>query len=123
LAIMTGILSTLLSGASYGTQLGDMQHGAKPGHDGQIFIAVEISAFQPLETFKARVDEVSRQIQDSRRAVGIERLYPPGMLEAEFEKIRRESGIPLNDETIVDLIKTGQGVGVKEGDYLSSTSR
>ena len=56
LAVVMGMLSSLLSGASYGTELGDMTAGPKPGHDGHFFAALEISAFQPLDEVKARVE-------------------------------------------------------------------
>ena len=68
LAVVMGMLSSLLSGASYGTELGDMIAGPKPGHDGHFFAAVEISAFQPLDEVKARADSISRQIQQSQTA-------------------------------------------------------
>ena len=48
LAVVMGMLSTLLSGASYGTELSDMIAGAKPGHDGHFFAALDIAAFQPI---------------------------------------------------------------------------
>ncbi|MGH7160987.1 MAG: Ldh family oxidoreductase, partial [Acetobacteraceae bacterium] len=47
LAIVTGMLSTLLSGASTGTELGNMVAGARPGRDGHAFIAIDVAAFQP----------------------------------------------------------------------------
>jgi LDH2 family malate/lactate/ureidoglycolate dehydrogenase len=112
LAIMMGMLSTLLSGASYGTQLGNMEDGAQSGRDGQVFIAIEAAAFQPLDEIRRRVDAISREIRTSRRRAGVDRLYPPGLLEAAFEKERAKTGIPLNDETIADLAKTAQGLGV-----------
>ena len=116
LAITMGMLSTLLSGASYGTELGNMEDGAKPGHDGQIFIAIEAAAFQPLDEMRRRVDAISRQIQTSRRGARVDRLYPPGLLEAEFERERSKTGIPLNDETIADIAKTAQKLGVSTFD-------
>ena len=68
LAVVMGMLSSLLSGASYGTELGDMIAGPKPGHDGHFFAALDVSAFQPLDKVKARTDSISRQIQQSRSA-------------------------------------------------------
>jgi LDH2 family malate/lactate/ureidoglycolate dehydrogenase len=111
LAIVTGLLSTLLSGASYGTELGDMTSGAKPGYDGQFFMAIEIAAFAPLADVRNRVDTVSRQIQTGRRAAAVERLYPPGLLEAEFEQRYRAEGIPLNAATLDDILNAARIVG------------
>ncbi|MGH7106782.1 MAG: Ldh family oxidoreductase, partial [Acetobacteraceae bacterium] len=103
LAIVTGMLSTLLSGASYGTELGNMVAGARPGRDGHVFIAIDVAAFQPVAAFKARVDSIARQIRQSRRRAGIAALYPPGLMEAEFMRRYAVEGIPLNRETIAAL--------------------
>jgi LDH2 family malate/lactate/ureidoglycolate dehydrogenase len=112
LGIVMGILSALLSGASYGTELGNMVDGAKAGHDGHLFGAIEIAAFQPVATFKQRVDAISRQIQQSRPRAGVNRLYPPGLLEAEFERRYAVEGIPLNDETIAGIRRAARRVGI-----------
>jgi LDH2 family malate/lactate/ureidoglycolate dehydrogenase len=112
LGVIVGMLSSLLSGAAYGTELGNMIDGPKPGQDGHLFIAIDIAAFQPVASFKARVDAVSRQIQDSRRRAGIARLYPPGLLEYEFEQRYSRDGIPLNDETIAGIRQAGRRFGL-----------
>ena len=111
LAIIMGMLSTLLSGASYGTELGDMVSGPRPGHDGHFFAALDIAAFQPLEEVKARVDAISRQIQESQPAQEGTHLYPPGLLEAEFEAAYAH-GIPLNDATIESIRSAARAVGL-----------
>lgn len=113
LGIIMGMLSTLLSGASYGTELGNMVDGPKPGQDGHIFMAIDVKAFQPVDVFKGRVDGISRQIQSSRRRAGVERLYPPGLLEAEFEQKYAVEGIPLNDETISGIRDAARRFGIK----------
>ena len=80
-----------------------MTDGPKPGQDGHIFAAIDIAAFQPVAEFKRRVDMISREIQGSRRRAGVERLYLPGLLEAEFERRYAIEGIPLNDETLAGI--------------------
>jgi LDH2 family malate/lactate/ureidoglycolate dehydrogenase len=112
LGIVMGMLSTLLSGASYGTELGNMVDGPRAGQDGHLFIAIDIAAFQPVDAFKRRVDSIIRQIQDSRRRQGTERLYPPGHLEHEFERRYAVEGIPLNDATIAGIRNAGHKVGI-----------
>jgi LDH2 family malate/lactate/ureidoglycolate dehydrogenase len=118
LGIVMGMLSTLLSGAAYGNELGNMVDGPRAGADGHLFIAIDVAAFQPVDVFKARVDNVSRQIQTSRRREGVERLYPPGMLEAEFEKKYALEGIPLNEETLAGIRAAACKVGVPEDQLL-----
>jgi LDH2 family malate/lactate/ureidoglycolate dehydrogenase len=117
LGIVIGMLSTLLSGASYGTELGNMIDGPRAGQDGHLFIAIDVAGFQPIELFKERVDTISRQIQESRRRDGVKRLYPPGMLEAEFYERYETEGIPLNEETITGIRAAGQKVGVAVGGF------
>jgi LDH2 family malate/lactate/ureidoglycolate dehydrogenase len=112
LGIVMGMLSTLLSGASYGTELGNMDEGPKPGRDGHIFMAIDVKAFQPVDLFKSRVDGISRQIRTSRRRAGVDRLYPPGLLEAEFENQYASEGIPLNDETIAGIRNSARRLGI-----------
>ena len=112
LGIVMGMLATLLSGASYGIELGNMVDGARAGHDGHFFMAINIAGFQPVDTFKRRVDAISRQIQKSRRKGGIERLYPPGLLEAEFEHRYAREGIPLNEETLGGIRLAAKQLGV-----------
>jgi LDH2 family malate/lactate/ureidoglycolate dehydrogenase len=103
LAMVWGLLSTLLSGSAYGTESGDMVSGARPGADGHILIALNVSFFcDPIE-LGARVDAAIRQIRNSRRRGGVERLYSPGELEHETERRYRREGIPLSAETINGL--------------------
>jgi LDH2 family malate/lactate/ureidoglycolate dehydrogenase len=114
LGIVMGMLATLLSGASYGTELGNMVDGPRAGQDGHLFMAIDIAAFQPPAAFRQRVDRISRQIQDSRRRAGVERLYPPGLLEAEFERRYGAEGIPLNEETLAGIREAGRRLGVAD---------
>ncbi len=119
IAIVIGMLSTLLAGASYGTELGNMIEGPRPGRDGHVFIAINIASFLPIATFKARVDAISRQIQTSRRREGVARLYPPGLMEAEFERRYAVEGIPLNRETIAGILAAAARLGVALPDLVT----
>lgn len=111
LGIVVGMLATLLSGAAYGSELGNMETGPTAGKDGHLFIAIDVAGFQPVDQFKRRVDKISREIRASRRRKGVERLYPPGLLEAEFED-RYATGIPLNEETLAGIRDAGLAIGI-----------
>jgi LDH2 family malate/lactate/ureidoglycolate dehydrogenase len=112
LALVMGVLSTLLSGASYGTELGNMVEGAKPGQDGHFFMALKVAAFVEVEVFKQRADGIIHQIRSGRKATGVDRIYPPGGLEAETERNYRKEGIPLNDATLEDLSRSAKNLGL-----------
>jgi LDH2 family malate/lactate/ureidoglycolate dehydrogenase len=112
LAIVMGILSSVLSGASYGTELGNMIDGARPGQDGHFFLALRIAAFEDPGVFQKRVDTIIRQIAASRPAAPGAKLYAPGGLEAEIEERYRAEGIPLNAETLAGFEAAADGLGV-----------
>ena len=117
LALIMGILSSMLSGASYGTELGNMEDGPNAGEDGHFVAAIRISAFEEPGRFKKRVDRAIRQIHDCRKAPGVDQLFAPG----EPEALRREAygrdGIPLNDVTLGDIKKTAEAMGVDTESY------
>jgi LDH2 family malate/lactate/ureidoglycolate dehydrogenase len=112
LAMIMGILSSMLSGASYGTQLGDMHAGPKAGQDGHFVCAVRIAAFEDTVRFKARIDEAIRELHASRLAPGFERVYAPGEKEFLSEQAYRRDGIPLTLETIADVLATARTLGI-----------
>ncbi|HWP47026.1 MAG TPA: Ldh family oxidoreductase [Candidatus Limnocylindrales bacterium] len=112
LALIMGILSAVLSGASYGTELGDLEKGAKAGQDGHFFMALKIAAFEDVARFKQRVDGIIRQIRHGRKAPGFDRIYSPGELEAETEIKYRKEGIPLNEDTLKGIITAAEQLGV-----------
>ena len=112
LAMMIGILSSVLSGAGYGTESGNMVDGAISGADGQFYMAINVGAFRDITEFKAHIDRLARQYLDSRRADGVDRLYLPGGLENELANRNRRDGIPLNEETIALIGAAGEALGV-----------
>jgi LDH2 family malate/lactate/ureidoglycolate dehydrogenase len=111
LGMAIGMLSSLLSGAGYGTETGNMTDGPSPGRDGHFTLAIDIAAFTDPAAFRARVDTILRQIRRGARAVGVERLYTPGEIEADLEAEHRGTGIPLNDSTLDDVLSAARNVG------------
>ena len=117
LALTMGILSTMLSGASYGAELGDMEHGPAPGQDGHFVAAIRIGAFEDIARFKARVDGAIRQLHGSRLAPGFDRTYAPGEKEALTREEYLRDGIPLNVVTLGDLRRAAEEIGLAAADY------
>ena len=112
LALVMGILSTLLSGAAYGTESGNMIEGPKVGVDGHFFAALNVAAFEDPDSFKRRVDQIVRQIRESKKVPGCERIYAPGELEAETERRYRQDGIPLNSVTLEGIRQSARELGI-----------
>jgi LDH2 family malate/lactate/ureidoglycolate dehydrogenase len=112
LAIIMGVLSSLLSGAAFGTELGNMVDGPLAGQDGHFVTAIDVSAFEDVERFRKRIDGVVRQIRSCTPAPGFERCYAPGELEHEIAARYRRDGIPLSAETFSGLAACESALGI-----------
>jgi LDH2 family malate/lactate/ureidoglycolate dehydrogenase len=111
LGMAVGMISSLLSGAAYGTELGDLASGAKPGRDGHFCLVIDINAFQPLDEVRARVDRMLEEVRGGRRREGVNRLYSPGELGDSLDHEYSLNGIPLNRETLAGIAKSAEQVG------------
>jgi LDH2 family malate/lactate/ureidoglycolate dehydrogenase len=89
-----------------------MVDGPIPGRDGQIYLALNIAAFEEVATFKARMDRIIREYRGTRLAAGIRRVFVPGEMEAELERRQRADGIPLNEATIAGIRDVAARLGV-----------
>ena len=107
----------MLSGASYGTELGSIEEGPTPGADGHFVAAIHIASFEDIERFKSRVDAAIQQIHDCQLAPGFDRVYAPGELEAIRRAEYRAKGIPLNHVTLADVRDTAERLGIDVNEY------
>jgi LDH2 family malate/lactate/ureidoglycolate dehydrogenase len=112
LAVAAGILSTLLSGAGYGSESGNMVDGPFAGRDGQFYLALSIAAFEDVATFKGRMDRLIREYKGTRLAAGTRRVWLPGEMEAELAARQRQEGVPLNEATVKGIVDAAAGLGV-----------
>jgi LDH2 family malate/lactate/ureidoglycolate dehydrogenase len=112
LAMLMGVLSSMLPGAAYGTELGDMEHGPTPGRDGHFVLVLQVAAFEEVGRFKQRVDAAVAELHACRLAPGFERVYAPGEPEFLTEEAYRRDGIPLTRATLEDLQRTAAALGV-----------
>ena len=70
---------------------------------GHFFIAIDISAFAELEKFKKTTGDILRELRNSAKAPGQERIYTAGEKEYLAWLSRKETGIPLNDSLLKTL--------------------
>ena len=119
LALIMGILSSMLSGASYGTELGNMEEGPMAGQDGHFCLAIRISAFEDVGRFKTRVDRAIREWHTCSLAQGHERIYAPGEKEHLNRQAYLRDGTPLNAVELADLARTAAELGVPVPGWLA----
>jgi LDH2 family malate/lactate/ureidoglycolate dehydrogenase len=92
LAMAVGFLSTLLSDAEYGVELGTLEDGAKPGRDGHFCLAVNVAAFTLVEDFERRLRVILDEVRHSDSTTG-EALRVAGDRAAAAEAESRAGGV------------------------------
>jgi len=122
LAMMMGILSSMLSGAAYGAELGDMERGPTAGRDGHFVAAIRVGAFEDAAVFTQRVDAAIREIHACALAPGFDRIYAPGEKEAVTRVDYARGGIPLNHITLSDIRRTADARGIATDGYAWLTA-
>ena len=112
LGMAIGMMASLLSDAAYGTELGNMVEGPRPGLDGHFFAAIDIAAFQDVESFKNRVDAVIDEVHELLLRAGVSRLFVPGEIEAESSSTYAHDGILLARTTVNDVAAAADALEV-----------
>jgi L-2-hydroxycarboxylate dehydrogenase (NAD+) len=114
LALMVDILCGVLPGAGYADVIYPETAEGKPlpADVGHFFGAIKISAFRPLDEFKATMDDIIRRLKNAPKAKGATRIYIHGEKEHE-EAERRAAGIPLGPKVEADLKALAQELGVE----------
>ena len=109
LALMVDVLSGVLSGAATGLAVNADETRPNVGH---FFMALDPSAFRPLDDFKRDMDRLARELKDSPKAEGQSRIFVHGEKSfARTERHRRE-GIPMDRKVVESLKKMGSELGV-----------
>jgi LDH2 family malate/lactate/ureidoglycolate dehydrogenase len=111
MALVMGVLASLLSGGAYGTELGSHATGPRPGEDAQFVMALSIGAFEDPAVFRRRADRVIREIRTSRPAPGFDRVRVPGDAARETESAYRRDGVPLTRATVAALVAVAERAG------------
>ncbi len=70
---------------------------------GAAFLAFDVGAITPLAAFKKRVDQMIREIHETPKAKGVDRLYVPGEMEWENRRKALAGGIPLPEDVLESL--------------------
>lgn len=105
LTLMIDILTGVLSGAAYGPRVGSPRDSENSQNVGQTFLALNVSAFQPIDRFKTTVQEYLAEIKNSPKAMETKEIFVPGEIEY-VEKINQlEGGIELTEQEVRTINK------------------
>ena len=112
IAVMMDMLSGVLTGSAFGTGVhGPYQTEHRSGA-GQLMIALDIAAMQPLADFGARMDRYIAELKSVPLAQGFEEIVYPGEIEARNDVRNRAEGLLLPEDTLADLRKLADESGL-----------
>ena len=82
------------------------------------FAAIDPAIFGNADDIKAHFSEYLETLRQSPKAEGAEQIYTHGEKEIMAEKERRENGIPVNDNTMVELANLCNYLKIDFGAYF-----
>jgi LDH2 family malate/lactate/ureidoglycolate dehydrogenase len=93
LTLTVGLLSTMLSGAAFGSEVTDLYEVFnRPQNVGHLHGVIPIAAFTDLNSYYARIEKAAAEVTSVRKSPGVERIFLPGEREALMMGDRRTHG-------------------------------
>ena len=111
LAMMVEILCSTLSGGAMPNEIGGIRFRGKKVRVSQMYLAIDISRFMPVEEFTARVEKLVDVMKSTPTAPGYEEVLVAGDPEWRTEAERRDKGIPIAEGNWAELCKAATRVG------------
>ena len=98
-ATIVEILSAALQQGNYLKMLTGIGEGGKkvPYHLGHFFIAIDTNAFMGADEFKKTCGDILRELRNSTKAPGQDRIFTAGEKEWDIWCERKDSGVPINE--------------------------
>jgi LDH2 family malate/lactate/ureidoglycolate dehydrogenase len=114
LTLVIGLLSTMLSGAAFGSEVTDMYEDLERNQNvGHLFGVLPIALFEDVDVYKRRMDQAIREIRNVPRAPGVDRIYLPGEREQILAEERARTGVSIKDAVWEELQEVGKRFGVE----------
>lgn len=113
IAMMVDVLSGVLTGSGFLSQVHSPYKTAEKSNCGHLFIALDIAKLQPLEAFNARMEQYIAEVKSVPRAQGFDEIFYPGEMEARNDARNRADGIAFPDDTLTDLARIAKLTGLE----------
>lgn len=114
IAVMMDMLSGVLTGSAFGTGVHGPYQTEQRSGAGQFMIALDIAAIQPLAEFNARMEGYIAELKSVPLAQGFDEVVYPGELEARNDARHRAEGLSLPPDTLADLRKLADELGLTQ---------
>ena len=106
LALIFGLLAGTLNGAAMGRDVVDFNNDdTTPTNTGHVIVAINVAMFRELSEFKASVDQLVRDIRNSKRLPGVDAVRLPGEQSHAKREERMRLGIPMPAPLLQSLDK------------------
>jgi LDH2 family malate/lactate/ureidoglycolate dehydrogenase len=113
LALIVGLLAGTLGGAAMGRDVIDFNADhVSVTNTGQAILVIDLAAFGDPEDFKHQVDRLVRDIRNSERLPGVERIWLPGEQSHEKRERYTHQGIPVAPTLIAELNVLANELGI-----------
>ena len=113
LSLVVGLLAGTLGGAAVGREVVDFNADfVTETNTGQAIVAVDPAAFGDIATFRNSVDHFIRDIRESERLPGVDRIWLPGEQSHERRKLYARTGFPMPDILFQELNALGRDLGL-----------
>src|SRR5262245_14752680 len=114
LALVFGLLAGTLNGAAMGKDVVDFNaDDTTATNTGHAIVAINVAAFQPVAEFKRQVDALIRDLRNSQRLPGVERIQLPGDGSRAAREDRLRNGVPLPGPLKSSLDKLATELGIQ----------
>ncbi len=113
LALVLGLLAGNLNGAAMGRDVVDFNNDdTTETNTGHAIIAINIEAFQDLQEFKQGMDTLIRDLRNSQRLPGVDRIRLPGEGTHATRADRERNGIPMPEALLAALGRLANELGI-----------
>ena len=113
IAMMVDILSGVLTGGGFLSQVHSPYQTADRSQCGHFMIALNIEALQPLAEFNRRMEQYIAEIKSVPLAQGFDEIFYPGEMEARNDTVNRCEGLLLPEDTRAGLAAIAAETGLK----------
>lgn len=117
-ATLVEILSSALQGGAFLKMLLGLENGKKVPHRlGHFFMAIDISHFIEVESFRKTAGDILRELRSSRKAPGKSRIYTAGEKEYEAWLDRKNKGVPVGEALQKEMKELQRELNLQQYDF------
>jgi len=112
IAVMMDVLAGVLSGSSFGAEVGGPYQADRRSGCGHLMIALDIATFIRCAEFDQRMEQLIDRLKATPLAAGTREILLPGEPETRCAEDKRRHGLELPAQTRADLEALGTELGL-----------